>query len=624
MKTRSKKQDISEIIKVSVPKDAHWQVFGMLITDLEESQPVFTTPETEAYFRSNVTELRAAIRGRDVHRLYDCIPNLEPPSILERISYSKQDAQAFYTLYQIGSFLKKYPFKGEDTKAPALDKFAQSEHLCGLYNDENHKALLSLNELHPEYLGVVEEIRADILQLIGEYPNIDSILSHAIHGPGVSLGDLYKNGKTTEYYKWSSLPYSVTESALPLAKAAIQADPRWVGALDNWYRKEYAIPVGAPLDIEAFWGSVFDVVAGSRTTTVPKTAVIDRTIAIEPVLNVFLQLGLDRVLRKNLVRGWGYDLNDQVRNQELAHEGSVTDELVTVDLSMASDLISLKICETYLPPAWYDLLLDLRSPETQVNGNQVTLEKLSSMGNGYTFAIESLIFASLVRCSIRRTKSKKISAVFGDDLIVPKTAFPYLQDLLNLSGFKLNANKSFSSGPFRESCGKDFFLGYDVRPIFLKRPLVRLLDVFYIHNAVFALEQRLCWTWEVAFERTLKLLKKWIPKIIRDTFYGPETESLDTHMFSRKRLKRNKFNQRCFQQLIAVPKLFNTGPYRRTIFGKKVRSETNFWFRKLMVSLKPREAPNRWDLERRFNTGNAFDVTKRGQVRYQRTEVCLP
>jgi hypothetical protein len=102
--------------------------------------------------------------------------------------------------------------------------------------------------------------------------------------------------------------------------------------------------------------------------------------------------------------------------------------------------------------------MDLRSPKGVLVDKSYTFEKISSMGNGFTFALESLIFGALVRCAIRRTGSVKKSAVYGDDLIVPVTAAPYLKTLLEYFGFQLNEDKSFAAGPFRESCGKDFYL----------------------------------------------------------------------------------------------------------------------------------------------------------------------
>jgi hypothetical protein len=547
--------------------------------------------------------------------------------MLERSDSLKSNSKNFFIDYQLGAFLKKFPFKGTDTLTPAIRNFESAEEQCRLFNTENYRALLSMNKSHPDFLGVVEEIRDDVRELLGEFPPVNSIIDHAKHGPGVSLGDHYKDGCCTEYYKWSNLPYTVTQDALPYARTAIEADPRWMGALDQRYRHDKAIPLGSPICLDDFWSFVFQIVDGSRITSVPKTALTDRTIAIEPLMNVYFQLGVDHVLKVLLRKKWGYDLSSQTYNQLLALEGSIADLLATLDLKGASDTIALLCCKIVLPVAWFDLLLDLRSPQGVLVDKVYRFEKISSMGNGFTFALESLIFGALVRCAIRRTKSVRKSAVYGDDLIVPTTAAPYLVTLLNLFGFQLNKEKSFSSGPFRESCGKDFYLGYDVRPLFLKCQLASVRDIFYVHNSLLLLEERCHWTWEMDFSKTRLLLAKYLPTNIRKQFFGPRSESLDTHLFSDAPLTEDsETGSKVYWTIQARPKTFNPG--------------TDFFFRKLMNQLKEIAQPwlastpdrilnnlviNRlfgieqerlakWDRNRKLNTGNAFDVTKRGTV----------
>lgn len=612
-------------VKVALPKDSIFRVLGSLITELWDVPLAEGKLTVSSVSKCNeaINCLRHAVRKRSVELLASAFPYFQPRCMLEMIGSSAENAAAFFVFYQLGSFLKKYPFKGTDTRKPAIEKFIKAERVCRDFNKENYRGLVSLNEKHPDFLGVIEEIQRDVCELLGEEPNLGDVIEHATHGPGVSLSRSYRDGKTTSYYKWSTLPYSLTSGALPLAKTAICTDPQWVGALDDWYRRTTSVPLGKPIDLDHFWSTVLQLVDGSRTTTVPKSYDTDRTIAIEPVLNVYFQLGVDRLIRKRLVRKWGFDLNTQERNQILAKEASITNELVTVDLSMASDLISLKICELFLPPAWYDLLCSLRCPETDVDGVALPLAKMSSMGNGFTFALESLIFSALVRCSIRRTKSERKCAVFGDDIIVPVTAYPFLRDLLSYVGFVINKEKSYDDGPFRESCGKDYFLGHDVRPVFLKRALTGLQDVLYLHNALYNVVESCPWFWEIEISKTLRMIRRWIPKNIQEKYYGPPAESLDTHLFSKRKLRRNGFGERFYWVIRTQPRIFNRG--------------TEFFFRKLMCRPKPlllgvdrkllpikeriqalfrldEEPILNWDYRRRLATGNAFDVTKRDKV----------
>jgi len=59
--------------------------------------------------------------------------------------------------------------------------------------------------------------------------------------------------------------------------------------------------------------------------------------------------------------------------------------------------------------------------------------------------------------------------VFGDDIIVERRFYARVHRLLDLLGLVVNAAKSFQSGLFRESCGHDYYVGYNVRPIYVRK-----------------------------------------------------------------------------------------------------------------------------------------------------------
>lgn len=576
-------------LTVKLPKDFHWKVLGSLVKDLGVGDI-----SSDNYLPDNFGIL-GAIRGRNLDKLLQIQREINPRSMVDLLG---DKPYAFFAYYQLSCFLKKFPFTGINTREAALENFKKAERICELYNSVNHKALLSLDLHHPKYLGIIDELRADILQLLGDSPNVDRVYTCAKHGPGTSLSPMYRNGKTTSYFKWSTLPYSVTSSALPYARAAIESDPRWVGALQDWYRRKEGIPVCSPINIESFWKEIFEICECSRITTVPKTVLTDRTIAIEPVMNVYLQLGIDGIIRARLKKRWGYDLNDQTVNQRLAQQGSIDGSLATLDLSAASDTISLYICYLLLPPMWFDLFCDLRCKKGQIDGEEFSFQKMSSMGNGFTFALESVIFGALTRCAIRRTGCDRVSAVYGDDIIVPSPAYKELTELLSLCGFSVNLDKSYCQGPFRESCGADYLSGYSVRPIFLKREVKTVQDLLYLHNSLYQLGEAQKWVYGYDYRNVLSLLRNYLPSWVKDKCYGPPSESLDTYLFSEKLLPLKSGGYRSGYCIQVSPRLFNRG--------------TEFFFRKLMVRLSPNsQATYRWDRNRTFDTGNAFDVTKR-------------
>lgn len=200
----------------------------------------------------------------------------------------------------------------------------------------------------------------------------------------------------------------------------------------------------------------------NRLELVPKDWKKDRTIACEPEGSVALQLAFDSWAKRRL-RRFGIDLSDQTRNQRLAKHASVHDDFVTVDFSNASDLVSYATVCWMFPAPWVHFLDQVRSPLYRGVFGSGTYEKFSSMGNGSTFAIETLVFAGLCYAAGSRN-----FLVYGDDVIIEKEYFASFSALSSLLGFVTNAGKTFSSGPFRESCGKEYFRGRDVTPVFIR------------------------------------------------------------------------------------------------------------------------------------------------------------
>lgn len=209
------------------------------------------------------------------------------------------------------------------------------------------------------------------------------------------------------------------------------------------------------------------VVPGNVMFTVPKTSEIDRVACKEPELNMYCQKAVGDYIRSRL-KTVGIDLNDQSVNQELARIGSVDGTLATIDLSSASDSVTKQIVLEMLPFEWSSLMFDLRSPVTLVNGELHENEMIASMGNGFTFELESLIFWVLTRCCAFYTHTKGRVSVYGDDIICPVGVKDSLESTLEFFGFSLNREKSFWDGSFRESCGKHWHSGVDVSPFYVK------------------------------------------------------------------------------------------------------------------------------------------------------------
>jgi hypothetical protein len=268
----------------------------------------------------------------------------------------------------------------------------------------------------------------------------------------------------------------------------------------------------------------YTVVEGSRLTTVPKNEDTERTIAIEPSGNMALQLAAGRYL-EDVLRSIGLDITkQQPKNKALARSGSISNSLATIDLKSASDCISPELVRTLMPSKWFDLLMTLRSPTTELpTGETVKLNMISTMGNGYTFPLMTLIISSLIygfRCS-RGGPNLFIdwtsTAVFGDDIVIPAHEYEGFSRVLQGAGFIVNHDKSYSEGPFRESCGGDYYNGADVTPFYVK-------DLSHDTSIYVAINQVLEWSSKVGiylFDTLLYL----IGLIKKGPFFVPEWES---------------------------------------------------------------------------------------------------
>lgn len=290
-----------------------------------------------------------------------------------------------------------------------------------------------------EYFSRARKIARDIL---GPVP----YLIEGKFGPGATYGD--RGRLTTIADKMSSNP-----TITPGAKYSILP----------WMHTAWARAC-------ATHGNTASFVQGNRFTTVPKDCEKDRGIAIEPSINVFYQLGHGRVIR-NRLKFAGIDLaNGQDIHRRVACEASIRGHLATLDLSNASDTVSRNLVKLLLPPQWFESLDDLRSKKTEFRGRWHVLEKFSSMGNGFTFELETLIFLCLILAvpSAGKLVPGENVFVFGDDIIIPTEISKDVISALSFCGLTVNKEKSFVDGPFRESCGGDYFMGSDVRPYFMK------------------------------------------------------------------------------------------------------------------------------------------------------------
>jgi hypothetical protein len=202
----------------------------------------------------------------------------------------------------------------------------------------------------------------------------------------------------------------------------------------------------------------------------------------EPEINMLLQKSVGNHIRRRL-KVFGVDLNDQTVNQNLARV-AVSKKLATIDLSSASDTITKQLVINLLPFEWWSLLDDLRVKSTTMKEQNELhkLEMFSSMGNGFTFELESLLFYAITRVVCWKSGIRGRISVFGDDIIAPVAVVKRLQRVFSFLGFTMNPKKTHFTGLFRESCGKHYYGGLDISPFYIRRRISTLPDLISLLN----------------------------------------------------------------------------------------------------------------------------------------------
>jgi hypothetical protein len=388
-----------------------------------------------------------------------------PAEVLGRpgISYKK-----FASAALLNALLKKCVTEvAADADEKALKKFEAINSDCANWMLDPNRSLVD-DVLIGEIRQIIHRFWwVESNRALVEHPS--DVLDMGRTGPGASVLAVGSDF----YSKMFGGPLSMTcTHHYEFYRRYISTSPRWVSA-----EAARSAMCGPP-----------SVVKGNRLGYVAKDNKISRIICTEPGLNMFYQLGLGEIISARLKRFFGIDLSSQPDvNREMARVGSLdeSDGMVTIDLSSASDSMSLRMLDNILPASFMKWVCRYRSPITTLPcGREVTLEMASTMGNGYTFPLQTMLFSACVSAAYAIHGSPYppkagvgLWSVFGDDIVCRKAVARTVIRGLNLLGFKVNADKSFLEGRFRESCGSDFLDGLPVRGVYIKG--VRSEDVPY-------------------------------------------------------------------------------------------------------------------------------------------------
>jgi len=401
-------------------------------------------------------------------RLHSCIGGSGPRGLAWDLELPSRDLSSteFRTEYlwsEIASKFESGSISPQRRKTDAIAQFRESEEACKAANRNlgcgSYRATpLLLSGLTLD--AVLFTAAGKISSLLGRF-----CWSRCVDGMAFGPGASFSLPRAVAF-PWSKFETNldVNPQSVPLALAVLAEQPAWCRSL-----------------IEQ--GACIVPNAKNRLTTVPKNYKRDRTIAIEPLMGIYIQKGIGAFIRRRLKRV-GINLDDQSANQLGAFVGSISGELATIDLKSASDTISIGIVEQLLPPDWFQALEQCRS-QLGVLGSEerILYRKFSSMGNGFTFELETLIFWALGSAvsDLLRLKDRRL-LVYGDDIIFPSSHAEEFVEVLEWCGFTPNRKKTHLSGPFRESCGKHYLAGIDVTPFYIRRNIETEDDLFLLHN----------------------------------------------------------------------------------------------------------------------------------------------
>lgn len=291
---------------------------------------------------------------------------------------------------------------------------------------------------------------------------------HPKHGPGATADGLGGNAK-----------FNVRE---------------WPASLENVFPYgEYAIPYWRSSDR---YGPVDLREPGheraAKLVCVPKTLKTPRLIAKEPTAKQYMQQAVKGLIVPSIQRdksrmlGRMIGFDDQPNNHRLAHQGSLSGEYATLDLSEASDRVSNQLVRMLFRrwPHIAEAVDATRSRTVDVPGHgELTLSKFASMGSALTFPVEAMVFLAVVFIGIERELRRPLTAsdvlalagkvrVYGDDIIIPVQYAEIVSKTLEDFGLRVNMGKSFWIGRFRESCGKEYYGGDDVSIVRVRHVVV--------------------------------------------------------------------------------------------------------------------------------------------------------
>jgi len=408
------------------------------------------------------------------------------------------DPAAFKRWYQIDTFHKRLIF-GDDIPEEKL-----TEECLKDFSEFQSKSLF----IQPSARPFCKKVKALVGEILGEF-------------------DLH------EFSLWCGFGKKAARN-LPRAKSYIDVRVEHLNgtedqlALFNYVRSE---------DIHLLRATrkgikTFERVNTVQIETVPKSHKAVRVIGLDSTVGGFLSKGLGNYIRHRVEAGTPINLAiQQDRHKQWAAKGSADGQSATIDMSKASDSFTMQHLVEFLPESWQEVLRIVRMDAWSHGATQTggTLSSLMLMGSGHTFPLQTLLFWALAKVTCNELSLRGLVSVYGDDIILPNRAAEPFMAFARSLGFTVNSDKSFWSSchchvvKFRESCGGDYYRGFDVRPYQPECQMKKVPKTQYIaecHKLLNGLQER----WHpTEIPRTVDYILECLNGVCTVSF-GPNTE----------------------------------------------------------------------------------------------------
>jgi len=433
-----------------------------------------------------------AIRTHDVTAIRKSVPATD-----DEMSIAK-----FKAVYQIQSVMKRYRYQ-DDTYS---DQELTEKAIDSFYATQDRLHALDLETIPAKGKLVLDVARDYIARILGVYDDEECRVLCRF-GSKASVG--IPAALACEAARWE-LPISGSLQQIAWFRSEMDDTEH----VQEYWRQQ----LDSDRAVSKRERSIFQPISCLKLTLVPKTFKSFRAIMPNTTIGSYMSYGIGEIIRKRLKRE-GYDIRSlQTRHRYLACQASQTNLSVTADLSSASDSISVALVKRLLPPDWVEILTRSRIADVMLPDETVVQsETFCTMGIGYTFPLQTLIFLALlkaVEATMFHRLDRRTISVYGDDMIYNRRMHSEVVEHLSSFGFVINVDKTFHDGHFRESCGGDYYHGVDVRPFQPRNGAAVVSDTAYeaiLYKFINGLLMR--WT-EYEIEYTLNFL---LSEVVRVT-----------------------------------------------------------------------------------------------------------